>query len=271
MDNIYYVYEFIRLDTNEPFYVGKGKTKRWKELKFGRNENFIKIVNSVPIAVSFLEKELNEETAYEYETFYIEEYREMGFQLANIVDGGKGCPHTKSLKLKQAEMHKGVIPSGESKLKNRMAHLGKNKGKENHKSRKIICLNNGEIFECISDAKIKYGKIDIQACCCGNKSYAGILKGEKLVWAYYENFLEMTPNEINNKIKTAERVRKGANNPKSRMIICTTTGKIFESAREAGTYYNLKTTSHITSCCQGKRNYCGKLSDGTKLTWAYYF
>ena len=28
MENNYYVYEWIRLDTNEPFYVGKGKNKR---------------------------------------------------------------------------------------------------------------------------------------------------------------------------------------------------------------------------------------------------
>ena len=30
MENNYYVYEWIRLDTNEPFYVGKGKGIRWK-------------------------------------------------------------------------------------------------------------------------------------------------------------------------------------------------------------------------------------------------
>lgn len=32
-NNEYYVYEWIRLDTNEPFYVGKGKKDRWKNLK----------------------------------------------------------------------------------------------------------------------------------------------------------------------------------------------------------------------------------------------
>lgn len=28
MENIYYVYEWIRLDTNEVFYVGKGKNNK---------------------------------------------------------------------------------------------------------------------------------------------------------------------------------------------------------------------------------------------------
>lgn len=27
MDNKYYIYEWIRLDTNEPFYVGKGRVE----------------------------------------------------------------------------------------------------------------------------------------------------------------------------------------------------------------------------------------------------
>ena len=35
MSNKYYVYEWIRLDTNEPFYVGKGCDDRWKDLKGG--------------------------------------------------------------------------------------------------------------------------------------------------------------------------------------------------------------------------------------------
>jgi hypothetical protein len=29
MAEIYYVYEHIRLDTNQVFYVGKGKNKKW--------------------------------------------------------------------------------------------------------------------------------------------------------------------------------------------------------------------------------------------------
>ena len=49
--NKYYVYEWIRLDTNEPFYVGKGKDDRWKILTRGSNKHFNNIVNSIPVAV----------------------------------------------------------------------------------------------------------------------------------------------------------------------------------------------------------------------------
>ena len=40
MENNYYVYEWIRLDTNEPFYVGKGKNKRCYKLTRGDNHHF---------------------------------------------------------------------------------------------------------------------------------------------------------------------------------------------------------------------------------------
>ena len=32
MENVFYVYEWIRLDTNEPFYVGKGRDNRCYKL-----------------------------------------------------------------------------------------------------------------------------------------------------------------------------------------------------------------------------------------------
>ena len=62
----------------------------------------------------------------------------------------------------------------------------------------------------------------------------------------------------------------GANNGKAKKVICITTGMVFDTAREAGRYYNIKSTSHINSCCTGERKSCGKLEDGTKLVWRHY-
>ena len=47
-DNIYYVYEWIRLDTNEPFYVGMGHKNRWRDFQ-SRNKWFINIVRNVKL------------------------------------------------------------------------------------------------------------------------------------------------------------------------------------------------------------------------------
>lgn len=88
--NEYYIYEYVRLDYNEPFYIGKGKGNRWKD-KRSRNKYFLNICNHTDVAVVILNKGLDEKTSYEYESYYIWYYRDvLGYNLTNIVDGGEG-------------------------------------------------------------------------------------------------------------------------------------------------------------------------------------
>lgn len=90
--NDFYVYEWIRLDTNEPFYVGKGIRNRalipYRNRYFN---NVIKKVGMENVAVSILHKNIDEQTALEYEVYYIALYKdEFGFNLTNLTDGGEG-------------------------------------------------------------------------------------------------------------------------------------------------------------------------------------
>lgn len=55
---------------------------------------------------------------------------------------------------------------------------------------------------------------------------------------------------------------------RSRKVICITTNKVFNSLREASRFYNIH-CSHLSDCCNGKRNFCGKLANGVKLEWKY--
>lgn len=130
--------------------------------------------------------------------------------------------------------------------------------------RKIICLETMEIFDKPNDACLKYGEsknvpMIIKAC----KEMRPALKdefGNKLYWMYYDEYLE--------KIEKGEEIIYHKNrNVKS--VICLTTKKIFEQTKNAGLYYNVKSTS-ITACCKGKIKSAGKLSDRTKLQWMYY-
>lgn len=90
-DNKYYVYEWIRLDTNEPFYVGKGKDDRCYIKTRGNNYHFNNIVKNIPVAVNILEDNLSESEANEIECWYINEYKYIiGYNLVNITDGGEG-------------------------------------------------------------------------------------------------------------------------------------------------------------------------------------
>lgn len=95
--NEYYVYEYVRLDTGEPFYIGKGKGDRWKVLK-KRNKYFTNIVNKHGAAAIILHDNLTEKEALEYECWYIWQLRDIqGYSLVNLTDGGDGVArkHTK--------------------------------------------------------------------------------------------------------------------------------------------------------------------------------
>ncbi len=68
------------------------------------------------------------------------------------------------------------------------------KGGDNNHSRKVICITTGEVFDCISDASIKYfgkPKSRIGNCCKGKSKYSGKLEdGTKLIWKYYNEYIK---------------------------------------------------------------------------------
>jgi len=153
--NNYYVYEWIRLDTNEPFYVGKGSGDRWKSMKRGNNHHFNNIVKSIPVSVNILHNDLEESTAFEYECWYINEYKYVnGYDIVNLTDGGDSPPHgsgdknnnygnkwTLEQKLKASK-----------RIKESEVYLGTN----NPRATKIMCVETGEIFSLIKDAAMKH-------------------------------------------------------------------------------------------------------------------
>ena len=59
--------------------------------------------------------------------------------------------------------------------------------------------------------------------------------------------------------------RSGKNNYLARKVICITTDKIFDTVTEGAKYYNVKSASHISSCCKGRQSY--KTIGGYK--WQY--
>lgn len=61
---------------------------------------------------------------------------------------------------------------------------------------------------------------------------------------------------------------KHTDNYKSKKVICVTTGKIFDSAKEGAEFYNIAKTG-VTACCRGGRKSAGKL-DNIKLVWEWY-
>ena len=113
MDKIYYVYAYVRLDTNTFFYIGKGKNDRYLRLD-NRKQHFLNIYNKVPCVVEILYNNLTEDEAFQlevdtiYELVFEEGYsidikgfekNSNGYHLVNCTWGGEG---TSGLILKQS-------------------------------------------------------------------------------------------------------------------------------------------------------------------------
>lgn len=137
--------------------------------------------------------------------------------------------------------------------------------------RKIVCLNNKIVYSSCKEASqiFNIDPSSISGCCLGRNLSGGKKDGIPLVWVYYENYINLSDDEIKNKIDLALNAKKLSYNYNSQKIICTTTGKIFNSVTEGAEYYNCS-RSHISSCCNYKRKHCGKLKNGVKLSWMYY-
>jgi len=91
----------------------------------------------------------------------------------------------------------------------------------------------------------------------------------------YKLFNKYTGNKHSEEQKAyMSKLHSGVNHPcygstfNNVKVRCTTTGKEFDSMKEAAKYYDIKCI-HIGEVCVGKREHCGKLKDGTKLSWEY--
>ena len=66
---------------------------------------------------------------------------------------------------------------------------------------------------------------------------------------------------------------KGSKHYRARKVQCITTGKKFDTIKEAGEYYSLSqnvTSAGISKCCKGKLKSAGKHPiTGEKLVWKY--
>ena len=232
--NNYYVYEWIRLDTNEPFYVGKGKNDRWKVLN-RKNKKFVNIINKYDVAVNILHNDLDEQTAYELEVWYIREYRDIiGYDLVNFTDGGEGNAF-----MGEKNPFYGKHHTEESKQKMSEKHKGKGHPTSKDTREKISKANKGRSFS--EEHK---------------KHLSESRKGEK-----NHRYGKHCSEETKRKLRDSHIGNNGV------WIICLTTKRIFCSTRQAEKYYGIS-HSAISRCCKKKQKTAG-CYNGIKLVWRY--
>lgn len=136
------LYRHIRLDKNEPFYIGIGEKESRAHKKHGRNEFWKKIINKTDYRVEILFDDLTWEQAQEKEIEFISLYgrRDLGTGiLVNLTDGGENPP-----KMFGHKFNLGRIPSLETRKKRSESLKGRTFSEETRKLKSDIAKNKGQ-------------------------------------------------------------------------------------------------------------------------------
>ena len=133
-----FLYRHIRLDKNEPFYIGIGSSKARCYTKRTRNKHWHSVTKHTDYRVDIIFDDITIEEAKEKEKEFIALYgkKSNGGILVNVTDGGDGCFGRKATleetKIRSKRMiennhFKGKKHSEATREKMRLAKLGKSK------------------------------------------------------------------------------------------------------------------------------------------------
>ena len=153
---MYYTYIHYKKDSMTPFYIGKGQGNRYL-IKTKRSFYWKNVVKKHGLYAEILAKWNTEKEALEHEIFLIKCFKDLGFSLVNMTDGGEGTS--------------GWIPSEEWKRKKSESQkflfsIGFNPAKRDDVKEKLKIANVGKKLDKDHKEKISLSLI-------GNKSRAG--------------------------------------------------------------------------------------------------
>lgn len=161
MENNWYVYRHIRLDKNEPFYIGIGNKKNYARAyqtnPDRRNEIWKKIFIKTDIEIEIILENLSKTQASEKEQEFIKLYGRKDLNtgsLTNMTDGGDGiwnCLRSKETKeiLRQQKLGNknpmfGKPQSYETKLKRSKSLTGQKRSEEVKKKQSLSSIKSGQ-------------------------------------------------------------------------------------------------------------------------------
>jgi hypothetical protein len=134
------VYKHIRIDTNETFYIGIGKTKLRAYNKYNRSKYWKSIVNKIDdFLVQILHDDISWEEACEKEKEYIQYYGRANLgkgSLCNLTDGGEGI-----LNLKHTIESKSKISEATKKRFKETSHVRKGCVFTNKNSKAVVLVD----------------------------------------------------------------------------------------------------------------------------------
>jgi hypothetical protein len=184
------LYQHIRLDTGEIFYVGIGRTEKRAYSHYSRNKHWESITRKASYRVEILKKGLTWQEACKEEILLIAKIGRKDLSLGtlvNMTEGGEGGSYWKNKKqlkehvakrslknkgqkrtataienLKQS--HTGLFLSEETKDKIRKSHTGQKHLEETKEKIKksmpnkvpVFCLQDNKVYQSIRDASRAY-------------------------------------------------------------------------------------------------------------------
>lgn len=211
----YYVYIWYVVNTNEVFYVGKGKGRRYKHTS-GRNKFFTDMYESHDCAVKKVYENLTEQEAFQKEREVVRWYREnTNYRLTNQTDGGEGASGwipPKDFRDKQSQIHKAQWQDEEFREKMLAIRTDENGPYKSQEFReKIAHLVQGE----------------------NNPNYGN----------YWTEEMKQQLSEV----RKANGFSANENNPRATQIICIETGEVFNCIKFAMQKYNIKNEGSVTA------------------------
>lgn len=112
-----------------------------------------------------------------------------------IGEANRGKHHTDEARQKMSEAKKGKHLTDEHKQKLSETMKGKLVGENNPVAKKVICVTTQEVFNTMTEAGKAYNIKNIShisKVCIGEQHSCGKLKdGTKLVWMYYDEYLQL--------------------------------------------------------------------------------
>lgn len=210
MENEYYIYIYVIDDTEEVFYVGKGKGNRAYSGK--RNKFCEDMRNTHNWSVIILHSKLTEEEAFLIESELIIKFKKEGNRITNQTDGGGGI----SGYIMPEEIKKKISESSKKRWED-----------EEYLSRQMEHRLNGVYQSDEFRAKI-----------------SNIVQGENNP-NYGNRWTEEQKQKMSKKRKENGK-SKGENNSRATKIKCVETGKTYDYIKLASEEMGFKSQSSIT-------------------------
>jgi|688.fasta_scaffold158103_2 hypothetical protein len=238
-----YVYRHIRLDTNQPFYIGIGSDRNYSRsyTKKRRNQFWCNVAKKTEFIVEIILDDLSWEEACLKEIEFISLYgrRDIGTGiLVNMTNGGEGAlgiiPYKRTEyhleKIKQINLGKPMME--ETRIKLRSANIGKTASNETRE--KMSRSQRGKIISKETLEKMSNSQ-----------------RGRKLDKEHIEKIrLSKMGKKHSNETKKKMSDSQKGKTKNNKMVICYTTGMIFQSVKDAESFFK---DSHISKRIKGER------------------